>query len=77
MDFERIFEHPIVIQENMIFLNFEGNTLQKNQTQTQDSFSEKWTQFEQGEKKEEVYSFQKDSLTSIIYKVEIHPNVNI
>jgi len=76
MDFERIFEHPIVIQENMIFLNFEGNTLQKNQTQTQDSFSEKWTQFEQGEKKEEVYSFQKDSLTSIIYKVEIHPNVN-
>jgi hypothetical protein len=77
MDFERIFEHPIVIQENMIFLNFEGDTLQKNQTQTQDSFSEKWTQFEQGEKKEEVYSFQKDSLTSIIYKVEIHPNVNI
>lgn len=60
MDFERIFEHPIVIQENMIFLNFEGNTLQKNQTQTQDSFSEKWTQFEQGEKKEEVYSFQKE-----------------
>ncbi len=59
MDFERIFEHPIVIQENMIFLNFEGDTLQKNQTQTQDSFSEKWTQFEQGEKKEEVYSFQK------------------
>lgn len=60
MDFKRIFEHPIVIQENMIFLNFEGNTLQKNQTQTQDSFSEKWTQFEQGEKKEEVYSFQKE-----------------
>ena len=44
----------------MIFLDSVENVQQKNQAQTQETFSEKWSQFEQGEKKEEVYSFQKE-----------------
>ncbi|MEN8810587.1 MAG: class I SAM-dependent methyltransferase [Flavobacteriales bacterium] len=44
----------------MIYLNSMDNIDQKNQIQTQETFSEKWSQFEQGDKKEEVYSFQKE-----------------
>ena len=60
MNIKKIFKHSIAVEENMIFLDSVENVQQKNQTQTQETFSEKWTQFEQGEKKEEVYSFQKE-----------------
>ena len=44
----------------MILRNSHDSVKLKNQTQTQDSFSEKWTEFEKGKQKEEVYSFQKE-----------------
>ena len=58
MNIERIFKHSLVVKDNMIFLNSKDRVKLKNQTQTQDSFSEKWTEFDKGKKKEEVYSFQ-------------------
>jgi ubiquinone/menaquinone biosynthesis C-methylase UbiE len=60
MNVKKIFKHSITVEENMIFLDSVENVQQKNQAQTQETFSEKWSQFEQGEKKEEVYSFQKE-----------------
>ena len=60
MEVKDLFINPIKVDNNIIYLNSIDNIDQKNQAQTQDSFSEKWTQFEQGEKKEEVYSFQKE-----------------
>ncbi len=60
MNVKKIFKHSIAVEENMIFLDSVENVQQKNQAQTQETFSEKWSQFEQGDKKEEVYSFQKE-----------------
>ena len=55
MNVKKIFKHSITVEENMIFLDSVENVQQKNQAQTQETFSEKWSQFEQGDKKEEVY----------------------
>jgi len=55
-----LFVNPIQIQDNWIFPNSLDDSDQKNQLQTQDVFSDKWSQFEQGNKKEELYSFQKE-----------------
>ena len=60
MDIKKIFKHSISVEENMIFLDSIEIVQEKNQAQTQETFSEKWNQFEQGDKKEEVYSFQKE-----------------
>ena len=60
MKIKDLFINPIKVENNMIYLNSMDNIDQKNQAQTQETFSEKWTQFEQGEKKEKVYSFQKE-----------------
>ena len=60
MKIKDLFINPIKVENNMIYLNSMDNIDQKNQIQTQETFSEKWSQFEQGEKKEEVYSFQKE-----------------
>ena len=60
MDLKKIFKHSISVEENMIFLDSIEIVQEKNQAQTQETFSEKWNQFEQGDKKEEVYSFQKE-----------------
>ena len=48
--------------ENNIIIPFQTSNVEKrrNQDQTQDIFSDKWSDFEKGEKKSEVYSFQKD-----------------
>lgn len=60
MKIKDLFINPIKVENNMIYLNSMDNIDQKNQIQTQETFSEKWSQFEQGDKKEEVYSFQKE-----------------
>ena len=60
MKVENIFTNPVRIQKNWIFQDSIDDIVQKNQAQTQEIFSEKWSQFEQGNKKEEVYSFQKE-----------------
>tara|TARA_B110000090_G_scaffold194048_1_gene228827 strand:+ start:848 stop:1801 length:954 start_codon:yes stop_codon:yes gene_type:complete len=60
MKVENIFTNPVRIQKNWIFQDSIDDIDQKNQAQTQEIFSEKWSQFEQGNKKEEVYSFQKE-----------------
>ena len=49
------------IENNLIsFYTKKATKLKPNQEQTQDIFSDKWSVFEKGEKKSEVYSFQKD-----------------
>ena len=60
MKAENIFTNLVRIQKNWIFQDSIDDIDQKNQAQTQEIFSEKWSQFEQGNKKEEVYSFQKE-----------------
>ena len=60
MKVKSIFTYPVRIQDNWIYQNYFDDTDQKNQAQTKNIFSEKWSQFEQGDKKEEVYSFQKE-----------------
>ena len=55
-----LFEEEIEIENNLIFLKSQVNTVQKNQIQTKDTFSEKWENFEKGNKKEEVYFFQRE-----------------
>lgn len=60
MKVENLFTSPVRIQDNWIFQNSFDEIDQKNQLQTQDVFSDKWSQFEQGNKKEELYSFQKE-----------------
>ena len=60
MKVENIFTNPVRIQKNWIFQDSIDDIDQKNHAQTQQIFSEKWSQFEQGNKKEEVYSFQKE-----------------
>jgi len=59
MKVENIFINPIRIQGNWISQKLFDDIDQKNQAQTEEIFSEKWIQFEQGKKKEKVYSFQK------------------
>ena len=59
MKIKDLFINPIKVENNMIYLNSMDKIDQINQIQTQETFSEKWSQFEQGDKKEEVYSFQK------------------
>ena len=60
MKAENIFTNQVRIQKNWIFQGSIDDIDRKNQAQTQEIFSEKWSQFEQGDKKEEVYSFQKE-----------------
>ena len=45
---------------NIFFKNKKSVKPRLNQDQTQDIFSDKWSDFEKGENKSEVYSFQKD-----------------
>lgn len=60
MNINNLFINPIKLKENLIYSNFHIVDNQKNQLQTQDVFSEKWSQFEQGDNKIEVYNFQKE-----------------
>ena len=60
MKAENIFTNLVRIQKNWIFQDSIDDIDQKNHAQTQQIFSEKWSQFEQGDKKKEVYSFQKE-----------------
>lgn len=60
MFLKSLFKEEIEIDDNLIFLKSKANTAQKNQIQTKDTFSEKWQNFEKGNKKEEVYYFQRE-----------------
>lgn len=60
MKVDSLFDSPIQIEENQIFLSSNKEEHRKKQLQTKDTFSEKWGQFEQGKGKEEVYSFQRE-----------------
>ena len=60
MKVDSLFDSPIQIEENQIFLSSNKEEHRKKQLQTKDTFSEKWGQFEQGKEKEEVYSFQRE-----------------
>jgi hypothetical protein len=54
-----LFKNEINLSNNLIVKD--GLIIKdKDQKQTQDTFSEKWIQVEKGEKKDEVYSFQKE-----------------
>ena len=56
---ENIFKFEVELKNNLI-IKKDPLIKDKNQKQTQDVFSEKWIQFEEGKKKDEVYKFQKD-----------------
>ena len=56
---ERVFVNEIFFKENLIF-DKSLSVSEKNQKQTQEIFSEKWTEWEKGNKKENVYDFQRD-----------------
>ena len=54
---ENIFTNLVRIQENWIFQDSIDDIDQKNQAQTQQIFSEKWSQFEQGDNKRRSLQF--------------------
>ena len=58
INFMEIFQFSIEFKENIISRDF-NDIKEKNQKQTQDIFSEKWNEFEKGNKKNEVYEYQK------------------
>lgn len=55
-----IFLDPPFFKNNFISKNKEQQISPKNQTQTKEIFSDKWTKFDKGEKKSLVFDFQKD-----------------
>ena len=59
MKIKDLFIKPVRVQKNWLFREFREEINQKNQEQTAEVFSEKWSQFEKGQKKDEVYDFQK------------------
>lgn len=56
----KLFSSRQEIQGNLIYSNNISSEIEVAQKQTKDTFSEKWTQFEEGKKKDEVYQFQKE-----------------
>ncbi len=54
---EKIFKEKIKIDENFIYINDKSEAI--NQQQTNEVFSEKWTQYEKTNEKEKLYTFQK------------------
>ena len=54
----KIFEDEININGNFIYLK--NKSIHKNQQQTNDSFSEKWTEYEKTSEKEKLYDMQKE-----------------
>jgi len=56
----KLFIPNVEIKGNLIFSNDVSSEIEVAQEQTKDTFSEKWVQFEEGKKKDEVYKFQKD-----------------
>ena len=59
MKVENIFKFEVKLKNNLIFKN-DPSVQDKNQKQTQEIFSEKWSEFEKGKQKEEVYKFQRE-----------------
>ena len=59
MKIENIFKSEVKLKKNLIFKN-DQSVQDKNQKQTQEIFSEKWSEFEKGKQKEEVYKFQRE-----------------
>jgi SAM-dependent methyltransferase len=59
MKIENIFKFDVKQKNNLIFQR-QLDVQDKNQKQTQEIFSEKWSEFEKGKQKEEVYKFQRD-----------------
>ena len=59
MKIENIFKSEVKLKNNLIFKN-DQSVQDKNQKQTQEIFSEKWSEFEKGKQKEEVYKFQRE-----------------
>ncbi len=53
-----IFKENIKIDENFIYINDKSEA--KNQQQTNEAFSEKWTEYEKTSEKEKLYDFQKE-----------------
>lgn len=56
----KLFSSSVEIKGNLIYSKDVSSEIEVAQEQTKDTFSEKWTQFEEGKKKDEVYQFQKD-----------------
>ena len=56
----KLFSSSVEIQGNLIYSKNVSSEIEVSQEQTKDTFSEKWIQFEEGKKKDEVYEFQKD-----------------
>jgi len=54
----KIFKEDITIEDNFIYL--QSKSEHKNQQQTNDSFSEKWTKYEKTTEKEKLYAMQKE-----------------
>jgi ubiquinone/menaquinone biosynthesis C-methylase UbiE len=59
MKVENIFKLEVKLKNNLIFKN-DPSVQDKNQKQTQEIFSEKWSEFEKGKQKQEVYKFQRE-----------------
>lgn len=57
MKIENIFKEKVFLKENYIYLEEKSDFL--NQAHTNDAFSEKWTQYEEGSNKESFYEMQK------------------
>jgi 2-polyprenyl-3-methyl-5-hydroxy-6-metoxy-1,4-benzoquinol methylase len=60
MNLEKLFSNKIEIYQNLIFTKTDSRPLGFAQEQTKDVFSEKWSEVEDGNQKEELYSFQKE-----------------
>lgn len=54
---EKIFKEKISIENN--FINIKSHSEAKSQQQTNEAFSEKWTEYEKTDDKEKLYDFQK------------------
>lgn len=54
----KIFKEKIEISSN--FIHIKSNSEAQNQKQTNDVFSEKWTEYEKTNEKEKLYNFQKE-----------------
>jgi len=57
---QSLFEQSISLKGNIIFIDAINDLLVANQKQTKDIFSDKWTEVEEMDDVQELYSFQRD-----------------
>lgn len=55
---EKIFKHPVTVNNNLITLNQDDTAPADNQSQTEKIFSDKWTEVEKYKDVDKLYTFQ-------------------